>query len=291
MLVASGELETVKSHIRSKLILEMKKSWSAVGAGRDGKQHVDYYSKLASKLIVSHLIFRHCDYTLSVFVPESGLSQNEVYCLDHDGRTKLHKPDELLSEMKSLQNQKIKSMMSAEHSPLEVLLRYCEEQFTWPQMCTGIQTDRETHVESFDYKLQNIDKTYDHLRYLDLQSTKETFEQRLDSMRREMEAQYTEKLNLKLDHYRNSQLAEVESRMKDQYQLLLQNAQKKLEEEYEKRLTSLSEEQKEMKNKAELARQAEEREAFLRRQNMQKEVDILRTRLMELKDEKELLAR
>lgn len=64
-----------------------------------------------------------------------------------------------------------------------------------------------------------------------------------------------------------------------------------LREDYERQIANLSEHHKQMQKQAELTRQADEREAFLRRQNMQTEVESLRARLAELKEEKEQLLR
>ncbi|KAA0186027.1 hypothetical protein FBUS_10221 [Fasciolopsis buskii] len=279
MLAASGELETLKS---------------LPNESRLGNK----YKSLASRLIISHLRVHRYEYTLSVFVPECGLSPAEVYCLGPGGNAQLLDPEKLLPEIELLKREPGYEVESQDYSPLELMLQYFEHRSAHPPVCAGIQTEEDLPFQFYDERLLNIDRVFETRRCVNLQSTKETVEQRMEQMRREMEIQFTEKLNceanfyrIQVERFRTSKMVELKEQMDEKYHRMLQDSEKKLREDYERQIANLSEHHKQMQKQAELTRQADEREAFLRRQNMQTEVESLRARLAELKEEKEQLLR
>ncbi|CAH8832282.1 unnamed protein product [Trichobilharzia szidati] len=141
-------------------------------------------------------------------------------------------------------------------------------------------------VCELDQRLKDIDKEYEAVKSADILHLKQTFEDRLEYYKREVGEQYQVKLTQQMTEFRQNELNTIKLEMEDRFQERVKEHVMRLEKEFEIRLQSLNDQEELLKEKYNLSQQREEREAFVKRQALQAELDTIQLMKTQLDQEK-----
>ncbi|CAH8484094.1 unnamed protein product [Heterobilharzia americana] len=263
LLKEKGDIEKLKSHVRQRLILGFASLESTVTKYDD--RNTDQTIKLANCIIVDHMKVQECDYSLSVFLPEVGLTdyETEEYVrnfLSSNVRSGCAVWDKMIS-FRQESNSFLVSILKALSDVSGVLSEKKSTQ-TFDVDCCEL-----------DQKLNDINKEYEAIRSSEILHTKKIFEERLQHYKYEISEQYQLKLTQQMHEFRQNEMNTMKLKMEEEFQKRLDEHVKRLEQEFENRLQSLNEQEKLLKEKYSLSQQKEEREAFIKRQALQAELD------------------
>uniref|UniRef100_A0A8C4IQY7 OFD1 centriole and centriolar satellite protein n=1 Tax=Dicentrarchus labrax TaxID=13489 RepID=A0A8C4IQY7_DICLA len=241
-----GVLDTLKTQLRNQLIQELKHP--PLTGGEPVPRPVPVKSEpllvsACNSIVADHLRTSGYEYTLSVFYPESGLCKDKV-------STK----GELLQLLRI--------------SPESALFR------------SLVIKNKIQLVEYFE-KMKLIDKEYESFTYSGDKWF--SFQSKLAAYRKEMEAQMQEEMNTKMQHFKDVEIAKVRMEEQAKFHKEFDKLKHELERTYEMKAKALMDREKNAIDRLQKQQEIEEKNLYMQRQSVLKEIETLRNRENELR--------
>uniref|UniRef100_A0A8C1QW09 OFD1 centriole and centriolar satellite protein n=1 Tax=Cyprinus carpio TaxID=7962 RepID=A0A8C1QW09_CYPCA len=228
-----------------------------------------------NSVIIHHLRSVGCDYTLSVFLPECGMSKDKV-----------------LSARELLQLMKI-SPHTPFYKSLVIKLTFLHlfteltEHHVYRDCCDAStqSTSISAHKESLVEKLQLIDEEYEELRHRGDRWA--SVEDKLAEYRKEIQEQAQVELKAKLQHFMEVEIAKVKRDEKEASRRQILELRRDMERTFELKSEALMSREKNAIERLQRSQEIEEKEMYAQRQALLKEIESVRSREIELKQRME----
>ncbi|KAK4474114.1 hypothetical protein MN116_003419 [Schistosoma mekongi] len=275
LLKEKGDIDKIKSQIRTKLILGFASfDCSMINFDKVNDPSI----KMTNCLIANHMKIHEYNYSLSVFLPEIGLS---------DFETDEHLEHITLSESSRRLNfpQRLASLRGKSYSLLVSIIKAFENFSSVSTEQKAVQT-LEIDSHHLYRKLNDINKEYEAVRLSEILHAKKLLDDRLEQYKGEINEQSRIKTEQQILEFRQNELTTMKLQLEEEYQKRLHQHVQQLEQEFEFRCQSLNEKEKLILEKYNLSEQKEERESFIRRQALQVELDAIQMMKAQLDQEK-----
>ncbi|XP_029967016.1 centriole and centriolar satellite protein ofd1 [Salarias fasciatus] len=274
-----GVLDTLKVQLRNQLIQELKHP--PLAGQEPVPRQVPARSEpllvsVSNSIVADHLRFSGYEYTLSVFYPESGLCKNTVASTG-----------ELMKLLKISPGSSLHTLLSSNEEQhdkgflinlLTHLLQHHGQ---------GLRQDADTQTisssgygESLVEKMKTIDKEYENF------ISKEkmfSFQSQLAEYRKDTRAQMEAEMNLKMQHFKDVEIAKVRMEEKSAFNKEFENLKRELENAYERKARALMDREKNAIERLQKQQEIEEKNIYAQRQSVLREIETLRNRENELK--------
>uniref|UniRef100_A0A3Q3X657 Uncharacterized protein n=1 Tax=Mola mola TaxID=94237 RepID=A0A3Q3X657_MOLML len=273
-----GVLDALKTQLRNQLIRELKQPPLAGGEPVPRAVPAKCEPRLVSacnSIVADHLRTSGYEYTLSVFYPESGLYKDEVSIYKDLFQLLRIGPDSALYS-----NMVIKYM-------IQFVLFFLLTQLTHHYARASCHdadtqtTSMASCAESLVEKMKMIDKEYENFsyrgdRWFSTQS-------KLDGYRKDIEAQAQAEMNTKMQHFKDVEMAKVRMEEKATFHKEFDKLKHDLEKTYEMKAKALMDREKNTIDMLQKQQQIEEKNVYMQRQSVLKEIETLRNRENELR--------
>ncbi|XP_078118121.1 centriole and centriolar satellite protein ofd1 isoform X1 [Sander vitreus] len=276
-----GVLDTLKTQMRNQLIQELKHP--PLTGGEPVPRPVTVKSEpllvsACNSIVSDHLRTSGYEYTLSVFYPESGLCKDKVFTkgdllqlLKIDPKSALYRS---LSSNKD-NNDKAGFLIS--------LLTQLTHHYTHG-LCHDADT-QTTSIASYGAslveKMKMIDKEYESFNYSGDKWF--SFQSKLAAHRKEIDAQMQAEMNTKMQHFKDVEIAKVRMEEKANFHKEFDKLKQELERTYEMKAKALMEREKNAIDRLQKQQEIEEKNVYMQRQSVLKEIETVRNRENELR--------
>ncbi|XP_062420914.1 centriole and centriolar satellite protein ofd1 isoform X3 [Pungitius pungitius] len=277
---SKGVLDTLKTQLRNQLIQELKHPPLTGGQPVPRPVQVKSEPRLVSacnSIVADHLRSSGYEYTLSVFYPECGL-----------GKDKVVMTGDLLQLLRINPESALYRSLSAnkDHSDTGFLISLLTQltHFYSHSLCHDADTQTTSGAscgESLVEKMKVIDKEYESFNYSGDKWF--SFQSKLDAYRKEIEAQMQEEMNTKMQHFKDVEIATVRMEEKQQFHKEFDKLKQDLERTYEMKAKALMEREKNAIDRLQKQQEIEEKNVYMQRQSVLKEIDTVRNRENELR--------
>ncbi|XP_043556512.1 oral-facial-digital syndrome 1 protein homolog isoform X2 [Chiloscyllium plagiosum] len=279
-----GVLDSLKSQLRNQLVHELThpglNGLLPVNGHRHQNPSTDESSLLvmaANSIVADHLRKIGYEYSLSVFYPECGLEKEKAFTardllqvLKINPRSELYKS--IISNLEK--NQKgflIQFLMDLIDYHLSRAHRDAETQTS----CAS------EYTESIVDKFQMIDEEYAAFHPTNLQE--DFWETKLLAYRKQIEEQLQEEMRQELQHFKDLELAKVRIQEKELSQKHIEEIRLKLDKMYQKKSETLITREKNAIERLQKQQEIEEKEIYIQRQSLLKDIEAVRNREVELR--------
>ncbi|XP_034416827.1 oral-facial-digital syndrome 1 protein homolog isoform X2 [Cyclopterus lumpus] len=275
-----GLLDTLKTQLRNQLIQELKQPPLAGGKPVPRPVHVRSEPLLVSacnSIVADHLRTSGYEYSLSVFYPESGLCKDKVVMTrDLLQLLKMNPESALCRSLSSNEG-------SGDKGFLINLLKHLTHHYT-RSPCHDADTQTTSiasYGESLVEKMKIIDKEYESFncsgdKWFSYQS-------KLAAYKKEIDAQLQAEMNTKMQHFKDVEIATVKMEEKATFHKEFDKMKKELERTYELKAKALMEREKNAIDRLQKQQEIEERNVYMQRQSVLKEIETVRNRENELR--------
>lgn len=214
------------------------------------------------------------EYTLSVFYPESGLRKDKILS------TK-----DLLRVMKINHHSPLYKFLTSNEGEAELgfltsLLTHLADHHGNKQ-CSDADTQTSSLKTSLVDKMKMIDQEYESLHHRGDKWT--SYETKLAAYKRELETQMHTEMNIKLQHFKEVELAKVRLEEKAMSNKECVIFRQDLERTYEMKAEALMSREKNAIERLQKQQEIEENNVYMQRQTLLKEIEKVRNRENELK--------
>ncbi|XP_016345251.1 centriole and centriolar satellite protein ofd1 isoform X3 [Sinocyclocheilus anshuiensis] len=270
-----GLLDALKTQLRNQLIQELHPA-----AVRRGDAH-SVLVTACNSVVVHHLRSVGCDYTLSVFLPECGMSKDQV--LSARELLQLTKISPHTPLYKSL----VSNIQKGQTGFLMSLFTELTEHHVYRDCCDAStqSTSISAHRESLVEKLQLIDEEYEVLRHRGDRWA--SVEAKLAEYRKEIQEQAQVELKAKLQHFMEVEIAKVKRDEKEASRREILELRRDMERTFELKSEALMSREKNAIERLQKSQEIEEKEIYAQRQALLKEIESVRSREIELKQRME----
>ncbi|XP_063809591.1 centriole and centriolar satellite protein OFD1 isoform X2 [Pseudophryne corroboree] len=278
-----GVLDSLKTQLRNQLIQDLKHrtlsgdQLQTADVSGDSLLH-----RACNSLVADHM--RRCgyEYSLSVFFPECGLEKEKVFTVNDllqlmkiNPKSRLHN-----SLTSSLQNSNAKGF----------LLQILKELIDYHLDKDGRDADTQT-VTTSPYKDSIVDK----LKFIDEQFEDmypkrpkfESLEGKLLEYRREIAEQLQLELSQKLQHFKDVEIAKLKLEEREKSQREISDLRRELEKTYQLKCDGLVSREKNAVERLQRQQEIESKEIYAQRQTLLKEIEVVRSREMDLRQRME----
>ncbi|XDV29878.1 hypothetical protein PO909_032910 [Leuciscus waleckii] len=267
-----GLLDTLKTHLRNQLIQDLQRP-----RGEAVRHTHSVLVTACNSVIADHLRSAGYEYTLSVFLPECGMSRDTVF----SGR-------ELLQLMKisphtPLHTSLVSDIQSGQTGFLMSLFTELTDRHTDRHCCdTSTQTiSISAHQESLVEKMQLIDEEYEVLRHRGERWP--SVEAKLAEYRKEIQEQAQLELNAKMQHFMEVEMAKVKREEKEASRREILELRRDMERTHELKSEALMSREKNAIERLHRQQEIEEKDLYAQRQALLREMESVRSGEMELK--------
>ncbi|XP_035860520.1 oral-facial-digital syndrome 1 protein homolog isoform X3 [Sander lucioperca] len=276
-----GVLDTLKTQMRNQLIQELKHP--ALTGGEPVPRPVTVKSEpllvsACNSIVCDHLRTSGYEYTLSVFYPESGLCKDKVFT--KGDLLQLLKIDPESALYRSLSSNKDNNDKAGF---LISLLTQLTRHYTHG-LCHDADT-QTTSIASYGLslveKMKMIDKEYESFNYSGDKWF--SFQSKLAAHRKEIEAQMQAEMNTKMQHFKDVEIAKVRMEEKANFHKEFDKLKQELERTYEMKAKALMEREKNAIDRLQKQQEIEEKNVYMQRQSVLKEIETVRNRENELR--------
>ncbi|XP_074001042.1 centriole and centriolar satellite protein OFD1 [Numenius arquata] len=274
-----GVLDTLKTQLRNQLIHELM---HPILSGELQPQAVpsDDSSLLitaSNSLVADHLQRCGYEYSLSVFFPESGLEKKKLWTMqDLLQLMRINPKSSLYKSLASGTQKENKGFL------MQILIGLTEHHLSKETHDTETQTTSvPPYRESLAEKLQLIDEQFadsypQHQKY-------ESLELKLHEYRKEIEKQLQAEMCQKLEHFKEVEIAKIKMEEKVQTQKELSELRHELERTHQAKSEALISREKNAIERLQKQQEIEAKEVYAQRQSLLKDIEVIRTREVELK--------
>ncbi|XP_072253050.1 centriole and centriolar satellite protein ofd1 [Leuresthes tenuis] len=274
-----GVLDTLKAQLRNQLIQELKHP--PLAGHEPVPRPVPVKSEplvvsACNSIVADHLRASGYEYTLSVFSPEGGLCKDKIF-----------KKEDLLHLLEINPASPLYAFLSdkenSDKGVLFSLLTHLAHHYTHS---LGHDMDTQTtslskYGESLVEKMKMIDKEYENF------GTSEdkmfSFQSKLAAYRKETKAQMEAEMNTKLLHFKEVEIAKVRMEEKSKFHKEFDKLKQELERTYEMKAKALMEREKNAIDRLQKQQEIEEKNVYMQRQSVLKEIETLRNKENELR--------
>ncbi|XP_049903990.1 centriole and centriolar satellite protein ofd1 isoform X2 [Epinephelus moara] len=273
-----GVLDTLKTQLRNQLIQELKHP--PLTGGEPVPRPVPVKSEpllvsACNSLVADHLRTSGYEYTLSVFYPESGLCKDKVFTtgdllqlLKINPESSLHRS---LSSNKDNRGFLISLLTQLTHHYTHSLCHDADTQ----------TTSMASYGESLVEKMKMIDKEYESISHSGDKWF--PFQSKLAAYRKEVEAQMQAETNTKMQHFKDVEIAKVRMEEKAKFNKEYDKLKQELERTYEMKAKALMDREKNAIERLQKQQEIEEKNVYIQRQSVLKEIETVRNRENELR--------
>ncbi|XP_030057443.1 centriole and centriolar satellite protein OFD1 isoform X5 [Microcaecilia unicolor] len=275
-----GVLDTLKTQLRNQLIRELKNP-TLRGELRSQPLAVEGGSLLArasNSLVADHLHRSGYEYSLSVFYPECGLQQEKLFTVqDLLQLMKINPKSKLYKSLTSdIQQENKKGFL------MQILMELtnhhmCKESHDVETQTISTQPYRESLVD----KLRLIDREFAEI-YPQRQRL-ESLEAKLTECRKQMEQQLQSEMATKLQYFKEVEIAKIRLEEKENSRKELVAMQQELEKRFQMKSEGLMSREKNAIERLQMHQEIEAKETYSQRQGLLKDIEMVRSREMELK--------
>ncbi|XP_026231999.1 oral-facial-digital syndrome 1 protein homolog isoform X3 [Anabas testudineus] len=271
-----GVLDTLKTQLRNQLIQELKHPPLTGGEPVPRPVPVKSETLLVSacnSIVADHLRASGYEYTLSVFHPESGLHKDKVFTKEDLLHLLKLSPESAL--YRSLSSNKENSDKAGF---LISLLTQLTHHYT-QGLCHDADTQTTSiasHGESLVDKMKMIDKEYENFSYSEDKWF--SLQSKLAAYRKDVETQMEAEMKTKMQHFRDFEMAKVRMEEKEKFHKEFDKLKKELERTYEMKSKALMEREKNAIDRLQKQQEIEEKNVYMQRQSVLKEIETLRSR-------------
>ncbi|XP_044073720.1 oral-facial-digital syndrome 1 protein homolog [Siniperca chuatsi] len=277
---SKGVLDTLKTQLRNQLIQELKHP--PLTGGEPVPRPVSVKSEpllvsACNSIVADHLRISGYEYSLSVFYPESGLCKDKVSTKGELLRLLRLNPESAL--YRSLSSNKENNDKGFLISLLTQLTHHythglCHDADT---QTTSIASYGESLVE----KMKMIDKEYESFNYSGDKWF--SFQSKLAAYRKETEAQMQAEMNTKMQHFKDVEIAKVRMEEQAKFHKEFDKLKQELERTYEMKAKALMDREKNAIDRLQKQQEIEEKNVYMQRQSVLKEIETQRNRENELR--------
>uniref|UniRef100_A0A671WCM7 OFD1 centriole and centriolar satellite protein n=1 Tax=Sparus aurata TaxID=8175 RepID=A0A671WCM7_SPAAU len=276
---SKGVLDTLKTQLRNQLIQELKHPPLTGGDPVPRQVPVKSEPHLVSacnSIVADHLCTSGYEYTLSVFYPESGLCKDKVSAKgDLLQLLRISPQSALYRSLSSNKDDKAGFLIS--------LLTHLTHHHTHG-LCRDADTQTTSmanYGESLVEKMKMIDKEYESFNYSGDRYF--SFQSKLAAYRKEIEAQVQAEMNTKMEHFKDVEFAKVRMEEKAKFHKEFDKLKQELERTYETKARALMDREKNAIDRLQKQQEIEEKNVYMQRQSVLKEIETLRNRENELR--------
>ncbi|NXP15119.1 OFD1 protein, partial [Thinocorus orbignyianus] len=231
----------------------------------------------SNSLVADHLQRCGYEYSLSVFFPESGLEKKKLWTLqDLLQLMRINPKSSLYKSLTSGSQKENKGFL------MQILIGLTEHHLSKETHETETQTTSvPPYRESLAEKLQLIDEQFagsypQHQKY-------ESLEVKLHEYRKEIEKQLQEEMYQKLEHFKEVEIAKIKMEEKAQTQKEISELRHELERTHQAKSEALISREKNAIERLQKQQEIEAKEVYAQRQSLLKDIEVIRTREVELK--------
>ncbi|KAJ8256033.1 hypothetical protein COCON_G00198970 [Conger conger] len=279
-----GVLDTLKTQLRNQLIHELKHPvLSKEGPVRPLLPDPESVLFAASNsMVADHLQSAGYEYTLSVFYPESGLDKSNAFS-----------SRDLLQLMKiSPQSSFYKSLASSIQNDnqkgflMKLLIELSDHHAQRERCHAHTQTSTSPpYRESLVEKMQVIDEEYAAMQHKGQRW--ESLEAKMAEFRKDAQAQAEEEMKAKLQHFKDVELAKMRLEEQEKCRKEVQELRKDSERTHQLKSQALISREKNAIERLQKQQEIEEKEIYMQRQLVLKEIEALRNREADLRQRTE----
>ncbi|XP_070770796.1 centriole and centriolar satellite protein ofd1 [Enoplosus armatus] len=277
---SKGVLDTLKTQLRNQLIQELKHP--PLTGGEPVPRPVPVKSEpllvsACNSIVADHLRNSGYEYTLSVFHPESGLCKDKVSTKGELLQLLKINPESALYRFLSSNKEYINKGFLI--SLLTQLTHHhahgrCHDADT---QTTSVASYGESLVE----KMKMIDKEYESFnnsgdKWFSAQS-------KLAAYRKEIEAQVQSEMNTKMQHFKDVEIAKVRMEENAKFHKEFDKLKQELERTYEMKAKALMDRERNAIDRLQKQQEIEEKNVYMQRQSILKEIETQRNRENELR--------
>ncbi|PVD35044.1 hypothetical protein C0Q70_06325 [Pomacea canaliculata] len=282
-----GLVNSIKSQLRTNLITELQQSVRGPLTVRDldPPEQEPLLLRAANSLVADHLLRGKYEYTLGVFLPESGLAQDKIF-QPQDLLRLLHiSPQSRLYQLicAKAEKQKEKGLL------WQIISELAAIHSNGVQDC-GIQADltRLGPVASLDEKLKSLEELYSSKREDLSHSSRTAVEERILTYQRQLEDRYNSQLKLEIARLRDSEIARMRLEEKEKCTKENEKIKKELQRTYQDKYDALVERERNAIERLHKEQELQEKEVYSQRQMLLSEIESIRQRESEIKREAEV---
>ncbi|XP_067117785.1 centriole and centriolar satellite protein ofd1 isoform X2 [Osmerus mordax] len=274
-----GVLDTLKTQLRNQLIHELK---HPVAGGENVPSPFSMRSDsvlvtASNSLVADHLRNSGYEYTLSVFYPECGLGKNMLFNTRDLLQLMKISPGSPLYKTLALRTQADKKGLL-----ISLLMELTDAHMHKDRCDVDTQTTTTpSYRESLVDKMKVIDEEYEALRYRGDKWV--SYEAKLAAYRKEIEAQVQAEMNAKLQHFKEVEMAKVKMEEKERSRKEMFELKQEMERTNEQKAEALITREKHAIERLQKQQEIEEKDVFMQRQALLKEIETVRNRETELK--------
>ncbi|KAL8607286.1 hypothetical protein ACOMHN_047617 [Nucella lapillus] len=282
-----GLVNSIKSQLRTNLITELQQSVQRPLTlhDLDTQESDPLILRATNSLIADHLRRSKYEYSLGVFLPESGLSQDKIF-QPEDLMTLLH-----ISPESRLYKQLWKRTdVQNEKGLLWLVLTELSALHSRASLEAGVQVDltRAGPITSLDAKLHSLEELYSSRRDDLNRSSHSAVEERLLSYQRQLEDRYNSQLKLELARLKDCEVAGMRMEEKEKGRKEMEQAKRELQRTYQEKYDRLVERERNSTERLQKEQELQEKEVYSQRQMLLSEIESVRQREAELKREAEV---
>lgn len=279
-----GLVDNIKSQLRNSIVSELQQT--AKGQGqltlRDLRvpEEGTLLHRASNSLIADHLRRCQYEYSLSVFLPESGISRDKVFGT-HD----------LLQLLGISSQSRLYRKMASPHG------EHHKKGFLWQLLSEvaslhanavqdfGTQTDliKVGPITSLDEKLVGVDDLYSSKRDDHHKVGVTAVEDRLLSFQRQLEERYRSDLQLELGRMKDNEIARIRVEEKENSRREIDQLRRELERTYQNKIDSMTTRERNSIERMQKEQEMHEKEIYTQRQTILEEIEQLRRREADVK--------
>uniref|UniRef100_A0A8C8FVZ4 LisH domain-containing protein n=1 Tax=Oncorhynchus tshawytscha TaxID=74940 RepID=A0A8C8FVZ4_ONCTS len=282
-----GVLDTLKTQLRNQLIHELKHPiLSGETVPRPVPMKSDSVLVTASNsLVADHLRNSGYEYTLSVFYPECGMGKDKIFTSRDILQLMKISPRSPLYKSLVITSSCILAWPLLMFLPgflMSLLIELTDRHLhgEWRDADTQT-TSTPAYRESLVDKMKMIDEEYEALRYKGDKWV--SYESKLAAYRKEVEAQVQAEMNAKLQHYKDVEMSKVKMEEKDKSRKEILQLRQDMERTYEMKSGALINREKNAIDRLQKQQEIEEKDIYMQRQAVLKEIETVRNREAELR--------
>ncbi|XP_057192843.1 centriole and centriolar satellite protein ofd1 isoform X5 [Triplophysa rosa] len=274
-----GLLDSLKTQLRNQLIQELQqpvrtrrtvlRSASAASSA--------VLATACNSVMIDHLKSIGCEYTLSVFYPECGMSKDKV--LSSRDLLQLMK----ISPHMPLYKAVMSNLQKGQTGFLMTLFTEVADHLHGSVNCDAAsQTSAEdAHKESLVEKMQMIEQEYERVRNREDRWT--SVEAKLTQHRRDIEEQAQVELKAKLQHFMDVEITKVKREEQEKSRKEILELRRDMERTHELRSEALVSRERNAIQRLQKHQEMEEKELYTQRQMLLKDIESVRHRETEVK--------
>ncbi|CAL1527674.1 unnamed protein product [Lymnaea stagnalis] len=282
-----GLVDSLKSQLRNSLVTELKQTVHGPLTIKDLKvpEGGSLLHRASNSLVANHLRSCQYEYTLSVFLPESGLNQDKKF-----ETVDLLKLLNISPQSRLYQRLSAHTQQDSKRGFLWQLLSEVSSLHANSINNVGCQTDliKVGPITPLDEKLSDVDELYASRRDDFLRTGRSGAEERLLSFQRQLEDRYNTQLKMELARMRDSEIATMKIEERENGRKSLEQARRELERVYKDKYDALVIRERNTLERLQQQTEMQEREMHAQRQSILEEIEAVRQREAEVKREAEV---